>query len=296
MLGAAVVEGSVETAGPVVVSASPVVVSSVTFSEGVVEAASVAVLTASVIVDPSVCAEVASSVTPVLGAGVVEASVDSVVFGTVLTSGVSLETASVTSVVGVVVASGVTAVSSVVFGVVSLASYAVVPSVSAGVEDTDGPVVASASCVVIAAAVVGASGEVVEVTVGDVEVSSSVGVVTPSVVATVVAASGVAAEVEMAGCDSVVCGPSSSRGPSAVVGFSVDGTSLLGVTGSVVASDLAVVSGVVCSVTVGFVVASAVVLKASVDASDTEGSVVSFAPKVGAVAVVTSGATVVGHS
>lgn len=150
--------------------------------------------------------------------------------------------------------------------------------------DADGVLVATASGVaVVAAAVVGVSGAVVEAAVGCVVASS----LAASVVAASVFSVGVT---ELTGCDSVLSGPSSSRGPSAVVGFSVDDSSVLAVTDSVVASDLAVILGVVSSVTDGLVVVSVGVLGPPVDVSNTAGSVVSFAATVGAVALASSGA------
>lgn len=285
---------SVGREGPVVVSAPGVVASSVTFSEGVVASGLSVVLTASVAVVPSVWTAVVSPVTPVLRAGVVEPSVGSLVFGTVLTSGASVEATSVAVAVGAVVDSGVLPGSSVVFGVASLGSYVVVPSDAVEVDGTDGVLVA-ASSVPVTAAVVEASGDVVDATSCAV-VLSALDVVSASAVGAVVTPSVLTAGVVLAGSDAVVPVASSSRAPSIVLGPSVVGSTLLGVTCSVVSSGLAVVWGVVSSVSGGFVVTCGVVLGAPVDASSTDGSVVSLAPSVGAVALVSSGAGVVGHS
>lgn len=227
-------------------SAPGVVASSVTFSEGVVASVFSVVLTASVPVVPSVRTAVVSSVTPVLTAGVVEPSVDSLVFGTVLTSGVSVDETSVALAVGGVVDSGVLPASSVVFGVVSLGSDVVVPSVTVAVDGTDGVLVA-ASSVPVTGAVVEASGDGVDVTSWAVVVSASAvgAVVTPSVLTDGVVPVGVAAVVPVA---------SSSRPPSIALGSVVVGSTLLGVACSVVSSGLAVVWGVVSTVSGGFVV------------------------------------------
>lgn len=274
-------------------SAPGVVASSVTFSEGVVASDLSVVLTASVPVVTSAWATVVSSVTPVLRAGVVEPSVGSLVFGTVLVSGVSVEATSVAVAAGDVVDSGVLPGSSVVFGVASLGSYVVVPSVAVTVDVTDG--VLAASSVPVTAAVVEASGDVVGVT-SVTPVVSALGVVSASAVGAVVTPSVLTAGVLAVGSDAVVPVASSSRPPSIVLGSVVVGTTLLGVTCSVVSSGLAVVWGVVSSVSGDFVVTCGVVLGAPVDVSSPDGSVVSFAANVGAVALVSSGAGVVGHS